>query len=62
MIVQLAGSMRFLVGTSGYSFKESKGHFYPEKLPQKEMLRYYAERFSTVEINNTFPGTVLLVR
>ena len=46
--------MRFLVGTSGYSFKEWKGHFYPEKLPQKEMLRYYAERFSTVEINNTF--------
>ena len=46
--------MRFLVGTSGYSFKEWKGNFYPEKLPQKEMLRYYAERFSTVEINNTF--------
>ena len=41
MTVQLAGSMRFLVGTSGYSFKERKGHFYPEKLPQKEMLRYY---------------------
>jgi uncharacterized protein YecE (DUF72 family) len=29
-----------------------------------EMLRYYVERFSTVEINNTFhtiPGIVLLV-
>ena len=46
--------MRFYVGTSGYSFKEWKGHFYPEKLPQKEMLRYYATHFSTVEINNTF--------
>ena len=46
--------MRFFVGTSGYSYKEWKGIFYPEKLPQKEMLRYYAERFSTVEINNTF--------
>jgi uncharacterized protein YecE (DUF72 family) len=43
-----------LVGTSGYSFKEWKGNFYPEKLPQKAMLSYYAERFSTVEINNTF--------
>ncbi len=56
--------MRFLVRTSGYSFKEWKGHFYPEKLPQKAMPRYYAERFSTVEINNTFhkfPGTVLTV-
>lgn len=46
--------MRFLVGTSGYSYKEWKGGFYPEKLPQKQMLAYYAERFSTVEANNTF--------
>lgn len=46
--------MRFFVGTSGFSYKEWKGSFYPEKLPQKDMLRYYAERFSTVEMNNTF--------
>lgn len=46
--------MRFLVGTSGYSYKEWKGGFYPEKLPQKEMLGYYSQRLSTVEINNTF--------
>jgi uncharacterized protein YecE (DUF72 family) len=46
--------MQFFVGTSGYSYKEWKGNFYPEKLPQKQMLNYYAERFSTVEINNTF--------
>jgi uncharacterized protein YecE (DUF72 family) len=46
--------MRFFVGTSGYSYKEWKGSFYPAKLTQKDMLRYYAERFSTVEINNTF--------
>jgi uncharacterized protein YecE (DUF72 family) len=46
--------MRFFVGTSGYSYKEWKGTFYPEKLPQKEMLSYYAQRFSTVEVNNTF--------
>ena len=46
--------MRFLVGTSGYSYKEWKGHFYPEKLPQNQMLSYYGERLSTVEINNTF--------
>ena len=46
--------MRVLVGTSGYSYKEWKGPFYPEKLPAKGFLRYYAERLPTVEINNTF--------
>jgi len=46
--------MQMLAGTSGYSFKEWLGHFYPEKLPANEMLRYYAERLGTVEINNTF--------
>jgi uncharacterized protein YecE (DUF72 family) len=46
--------MRLLTGTSGFSYKEWLGHFYPEKLPASEMLHYYAERFSTVEINNTF--------
>jgi uncharacterized protein YecE (DUF72 family) len=46
--------MQFIVGTSGYSYKEWKGIFYPEKLPQKDMLSYYARQFSTVEINNTF--------
>jgi uncharacterized protein YecE (DUF72 family) len=46
--------MHFHVGTSGYSYKEWKGSFYPEKLPAKQMLGFYAERFRTVEINNTF--------
>jgi uncharacterized protein YecE (DUF72 family) len=46
--------MNVFVGTSGYSFKEWKGSFYPEDLPDKQMLHYYAERFRTVEINNTF--------
>lgn len=41
-------------GTSGFSYKEWKGPFYPEKLKNDQMLRYYAERFDTVEINNTF--------
>lgn len=47
-------AMKLHVGTSGFSYKEWKGSFYPEKLPAKEMLRYYGERFGTVEINNTF--------
>ena len=46
--------MQVLVGTSGYSYKEWKGTFYPEGLKAAEMLRYYAERLTTVEINNTF--------
>lgn len=46
--------MRFFVGTSGYCYKEWKGSFYPEKLPQKQMLHFYAQRFAAVEINNTF--------
>lgn len=46
--------MNLYVGTSGYSYKEWKGTFYPKDLPAKQMLRYYGERFRTVEINNTF--------
>jgi uncharacterized protein YecE (DUF72 family) len=46
--------MRLSVGTSGYSYKEWKGNFYPKDIPDKAMLHYYAERFDTVEINNTF--------
>lgn len=46
--------MRIRAGTSGWSYKEWKGYFYPEKLAAKNMLRYYGERFSTVEVNNTF--------
>ena len=46
--------MNLYVGTSGYSYKEWKGSFYPEDLPEKQMLHFYGERFRTVEINNTF--------
>ena|SRR5215472_3753995 len=46
--------MQLFVGTSGYSYKEWKGSFYPEHLPAKEMLSYYATRLPAVEINNTF--------
>ena len=47
-------AMNLYVGTSGYSYKEWKGSFYPERLSPKEMLSYYAERFKAVELNNTF--------
>jgi len=46
--------MNVRTGTSGFSFPEWKGNFYPEKLAAKDMLHYYGERFPTVEVNNTF--------
>ncbi len=57
--------MRVHVGTSGYAYKEWRGSFYPEKIRDKDMLRYYAERLRAVEINNTFyrlPGRETLLR
>jgi uncharacterized protein YecE (DUF72 family) len=46
--------MQLLAGTSGFSYKEWLGKFYPEKHPADQMLSYYASHFPTVEINNTF--------
>jgi uncharacterized protein YecE (DUF72 family) len=46
--------MRLYVGTSGYSYKEWKGSFYPEKLAAKDMLPYYSSKLPAVELNNTF--------
>jgi len=46
--------MKLHAGTSGYAFKEWKGSFYPSDLKDDAMLGFYASRFPTVEINNTF--------
>ncbi|MDI6852257.1 MAG: DUF72 domain-containing protein [Deltaproteobacteria bacterium] len=46
--------MKIFVGTSGFGYQEWKGKFYPDKISSKEMLRFYAQRFTAVEINNTF--------
>jgi uncharacterized protein YecE (DUF72 family) len=43
-----------LVGTSGWQYRDWRGTFYPDRLPQREWLRYFAGHFPTVEINNTF--------
>lgn len=45
---------RILVGTSGYSFEDWKGRFYPERLSSSDMLGYYSKRFSMVEVNYTY--------
>lgn len=42
------------VGTSGFSYAEWQGSFYPEKLPSGRYLEEYAKRLNAVEINNTF--------
>jgi uncharacterized protein YecE (DUF72 family) len=42
------------IGTSGWHYKGWFGLFYPEKLPAKDMLAFYAQHFDTVEVNNTF--------
>lgn len=49
--------MSIYVGTSGYSYKEWKGKFYPQALSPRDMLSYYAQRFQAVELNNTFYRT-----
>ena len=46
--------MKLLAGTSGYAFKEWKGSFYPADMKDDGMLGFYASKFPTVEINNTF--------
>src|SRR6185503_19542325 len=46
--------MQLLVGTSGFSYPEWRGSFYPAGLDAAEMLSSYSERLPTVEINNTF--------
>jgi uncharacterized protein YecE (DUF72 family) len=54
---------KLLAGASGYSFKEWKGPFYPEKMKPEDMLAFYCARLPTVEINNTFyrmPKTEML--
>ncbi len=42
------------VGTSGFSYPEWRGPFYPDGLPQQRMLEFYAGHFPAVEINSTY--------
>ena len=45
---------RYWIGTSGWVYAHWRGVFYPDELRQRDWFNYYAEHFSTVEINNTF--------
>jgi uncharacterized protein YecE (DUF72 family) len=42
------------IGTSGYDYKDWKGGFYPEELPQAKFLEYYSEQFNSLELNGTY--------
>ncbi len=46
--------MHYYIGTSGWHYEHWKTRFYPDGLPKIEWLRFYASRFATVEINNSF--------
>lgn len=46
--------MTALIGTSGWQYRHWRGALYPRRLPQREWLPHYAERFATVEVNATF--------
>lgn len=45
---------RIFIGTSGWAYPHWRGRFYPERLGEEDMFAYYAERFATTELNNTF--------
>jgi uncharacterized protein YecE (DUF72 family) len=42
------------LGTSGFSYDDWVGPFYPPGLPRQERLIYYAREFNTCEVNSTY--------
>ena len=54
---KLKSDAKLSLGTSGWMYDDWRGQFYPEDLPKREWLSYYADRFSTVEINSAFYRT-----
>lgn len=45
---------RARVGISGWRYKEWRGDFYPQGLPQRRELEHVGERMSTLELNGSF--------
>lgn len=48
--------MNVRVGTSGFSFADWRGNFYPPDIDKGKLLDYYVQQFDTVEINSTYYG------
>jgi uncharacterized protein YecE (DUF72 family) len=45
---------KYYIGTSGWHYEHWRGLYYPVELAKPKWLRFYAEQFSTVELNNSF--------
>lgn len=45
---------KIFIGTSGFTYKHWKKVFYPEDLPEKDWLKFYSQKFNSVEINSSF--------
>lgn len=48
---------RYFIGTSGWTYDDWKGKFYPQDLAKSRWLSYYASQFPSVEVNATFYRT-----
>ncbi|MGH3327619.1 MAG: DUF72 domain-containing protein [Streptomycetales bacterium] len=46
--------MRYMVGTSGWQYRDWRGVLYPQGVPQRRWFEVYASEFATVEVNNAF--------
>jgi uncharacterized protein YecE (DUF72 family) len=49
-----------LIGTSGWTCEDWRRRFYPEEIPRKDWLSWYAQLFSTTEINGSFYRTPIV--
>ncbi|MBI4100729.1 DUF72 domain-containing protein [Candidatus Microgenomates bacterium] len=50
---------KILIGTSGFTYQHWREVFYPQNLPQRDWLKFYAQRFPIVEINASFYHQIL---
>jgi len=50
--------MKYHIGTSGWQYNHWKKRFYPEDVPKKKWLEFYAKEFDSVEVNGTFYGPI----
>jgi len=50
----LGNAVKYYIGTSGWHYEDWRGLFYPEELAKSQWLKFYADHFATVELNNSF--------
>ena len=50
----MSKNIHWLIGCSGFHYKEWKEIFYPPVMPQKNWFNHYAKHFNTLELNVTF--------